>query len=123
MLRRPPGTTRTDPLFPSTRLFRSGSAGPGENRQWEVAGIAGTSTPSPATSDCRLDETGIGDSGFGIRRSGVACFHESRIPPPESRPFQQRPKARSEEHTSELQSLMRISYAVFSLKKKKIHNK
>src|SRR3546814_885129 len=62
-------------------------------RQWEVAGIAGTSTPSPATSDCRLDETGIGDSGFGIRRSGVACFHESRIPPPESRPFQQRPKA------------------------------
>src|SRR3546814_3304311 len=103
---------------------------PGENRQWEVAGIAGTSTPSPATSDCRLDETGIGDSGFGIRRSGVACFHESRIPPPESRPFQQRPKAggfrpqprlRSEEHTSELQSLMRISYAVLCLKKKK-HN-
>src|SRR3546814_10334681 len=71
----------------------TGSAGPGENRQWEVAGIAGTSTPSRATSDCRLDETGIGDSGFGIRRSGVACFHESRIPPPESRPFQQRPKA------------------------------
>src|SRR3546814_5439030 len=66
---------------------------PGENRQWEVAVIAGTSTPSPATVDCRLDETGIGDSGFGIRRSGVACFHESRIPPPESRPFQQRPKA------------------------------
>src|SRR3546814_4905166 len=69
---------------------RTGSAGPGENRQWEVAGIAGTSTPSPATSDCRLDGTGIGDSGFGIRRRGVVCFHESLIPPPESRPFPQR---------------------------------
>src|SRR3546814_9514223 len=55
--------------------------------------MEGISTASPATADGRLDETGIGDSGFGIRRSGVACFHESRIPPPESRPFQQRPKA------------------------------
>src|SRR3546814_5056776 len=37
-------------------------------------------------------------------------------------PFDQRPRGRSEEHTSELQSLMRISYAVFCLKKKKTHN-
>src|SRR3546814_3760197 len=43
---------------------------------------------------------------------------ESRIPNPKSRPHATHPRTRSEEHTSELQSLMRISYAVFCLKKK-----
>src|SRR3546814_4360567 len=94
MRRRPPRSTRTDTLFPYTTLFRSiGGAGP------ECAEPAG-----------RRDRGGGGLAGgdAGRRRhalqpSGRPAFHGLR----------------SEEHTSELQSLMRISYAVFCLKKKK----
>src|SRR3546814_10437792 len=104
MIRRPPGSTRTDTLFPYTTLFRSvlplgvgvgiardldGLRGLGERHglpagdvdQTRVAGVLGL------TEERAGREDGVGD--------------------------------RSEEHTSELQSLMRISYAVFCLKKKK----
>src|SRR3546814_6609708 len=75
---------------------------------------------------------GIGDSEFGIRKNGCAAIGnrrlhphgtptqhrpcESQIPNPESPPFRTQPSARTEEHTSELQSLMLNSYAVISLK-------
>src|SRR3546814_16460674 len=94
MIRRPPRSTRTDTLFPYTTLFRS------DSRSSAVA--------VPVL----------------IRK--LQCLSET-IAPPRRRPRQPaasmscqalRP-ARSEEHTSELQSLMRISYAVFCLKKKK----
>src|SRR3546814_984156 len=90
MIRRPPRSTRTDTLFPYTTLFRSS--------RW--CGM--TRTPKQATTwRCPLADP------------------EPRIPSIEDirRLFEQLP--RSEEHTSELQSLMRISYAVFCLKKKK----
>src|SRR3546814_3286314 len=99
MIRRPPGSTRTDTLFPYTTLFRSaGGAGTGgvayiEARQTATAG--GTITGGDAT----IDASGIGGTGGGAGGAGGV--------------------GRSEEHTSELQSLMRISYAVFCLKKKK----
>src|SRR3546814_6332787 len=83
MIRRPPRSTRTDTLFPSTTLFRSRRA---------VAQRAGRGH--------RLQQVGAADRGLAV--DGDAH--------------------RSEEHTSELQSLMRISYAVFCLKKKKKHN-
>src|SRR3546814_5696268 len=90
MIRRPPRSTRPDTLFPYTTLFRS--------------------VAPPAT----LDKSHKGRA--------VAPAHAGASP----RPFHRqrgeqsdRPMARSEEHTSELQSLMRISYAVFCLKKKK----
>src|SRR3546814_5999509 len=93
MIRRPPRSTRTDTLFPYTTLFRS-----------------------------RQDETWCKGSGQS-RTHRPQRFHQSSLliansPAQQSQPETRQPE-RSEEHTSELQSLMRISYAVFCLKKKK----
>src|SRR3546814_4676466 len=96
MIRRPPRSTRTDTLFPYTTLFRSPDlCGPGFGRR-----IA-----NGAPLD-RSRSRGYTNCNFG--------------PAPQSaRPAVCLVDERSEEHTSELQSLMRISYAVFCLKKKK----
>src|SRR3546814_7045006 len=96
MIRRPPRSTRTDTLFPYTTLFRS----PHVIRK--STGLPDPSRPGFA-----------GQMGRAIlrRRAGVIAK-----PPEYGKPAAD---ARSEEHTSELQSLMRISYAVFCLKKKK----
>src|SRR3546814_5201118 len=91
MIRRPPRSTRTDTLFPYTTLFRSGLDG-GEPRLVQILG------------DRALRPVGGVDD---VAEAGGALG---------ARPVVQ---LRSEEHTSELQSLMRISYAVFCLKKKK----
>src|SRR3546814_1041777 len=97
MIRPPPRSTRTDTLFPYTTLFRSASA--------------------------VSERLGLADTRLGTRRDTLSCpslqprcarrvsrsgMISATLKPP-----------RSEEHTSELQSLMRISYAVFCLKKKK----
>src|SRR3546814_1294864 len=101
MIRRPPRSTRTDTLFPYTTLFRS---------------FLGTAPAEPHQRPARPVEDRGRQAGAvgGDRRSRLA--HRPlpgvhRGPGAEQRP-------RSEEHTSELQSLMRISYAVFCLKKK-----
>src|SRR3546814_5998291 len=89
MIRRPPRSTRTDTLFPYTTLFRSGTGQGGDL----------------ARADAHQQ-----------RRS---LFHR-QVPGDAARRLYAHVRAdRSEEHTSELQSLMRISYAVFCLKKKK----
>src|SRR3546814_6517245 len=93
MLRRPPISTRTDTLFPYPTLVRS--------QVPDVRVRSEAATPGPVTRRVR-----------GEPRAGIA----SRVDAPQSRT---RRAGRSEEHTSELQSLMRISYAVFCLKKKK----
>src|SRR3546814_3089478 len=114
MIRRPPRSTRTDTLCPYTTLFRSRSDGrfPGGGGHWHAGGGA-----------CPARDFGIllvshrsgghdGEGSHGHRRAGGAglrCFAH----------FYLCTSRRSEEHTSELQSLMRISYAVFCLKKKK----
>src|SRR3546814_9426236 len=90
MIRRPPRSTRTDTLFPYTTLFRSERNAKGQFQ----------STKPPRTP---LDKI----SCFTYRYMGQFETKESK-----------KHKFRSEEHTSELQSLMRISYAVFCLKKK-----
>src|SRR3546814_6068743 len=98
MIRRPPRSTRTDTLFPYTTLFRSCAAA-GRHR---AAGC----DPRSAHRHC-LPAASCPDRFPGRR---------SPAPPPMAR----KPhglRRRSEEHTSELQSLMRISYAVFCLKK------
>src|SRR3546814_1549901 len=101
MLRRPPISTRTDTLFPYTTLFRS--------------------RPSCELAHGVLDasmEGGVGIDHLAQRRDrdlGVDGEGEQ----PEHLPTVGAHGDRSEEHTSELQSLMRISYAVFCLKKKK----
>src|SRR3546814_15402484 len=96
-LRRPPRSTRTDTLFPYTTLFRSrrgGRAPRGGDRRRNRRGSA-QKAPAPAA---------LFPYPPGDRRRAGAGLGRSR---------------RSEEHTSELQSLMRISYAVFCLKKKR----
>src|SRR3546814_9583710 len=91
MIRRPPRSTRTDTLFPYTTLFRSRRDPPGYRN--------GASEAEPRSDarirSCRGIECG---RGTGARHSDDGC-------------------TRSEEHTSELQSLMRNSYVVFCLKK------
>src|SRR3546814_7017441 len=91
MIRRPPRSTRTDTLFPYTTLFRSENIRAVLELQLDDNGKPLTSSRIGANLESLIDELQIGH----IRRN------------------------RSEEHTSELQSLMRISYAVFCLKKKK----
>src|SRR3546814_5357223 len=91
LIRRPPRSTRTDTLCPYTTLFRSRGAGH-LDRLSAVADLA----------RLRRDDAPSGDRS-------VAAARKPPIP------------ARSEEHTSELQSLMRISYAVFCLKQKTIN--
>src|SRR3546814_1139351 len=100
MIRRPPRSTRTDTLFPYTTLFRSGLVRSGGQRAAAVhpgEGAPQGADRRPAPRDRAQGSIGGTDAG---RQHG-------------------RPVRRSEEHTSELQSLMRISYAVFCLKKKK----
>src|SRR3546814_6642215 len=109
MIRRPPISTRTDTLVPDTTLFRS------------LRALTGARPGTPP-------------AGGGLKpalRGCVPLLH-AVIPSAARDPAWQRPKAdpslrsgrqRSEEHTSELQSLMRISYAVFCLKKKNTHKR
>src|SRR3546814_5962890 len=104
MIRRPPRSTRTDTLFPYTTLFRSPDrrgAGHHSVAGSRRAGVQGHGRLVP-------DDLFHGIDGGGIYvldadRCALWLF-------------------RSEEHTSALQSLMRISYAVFCLKKKKTQN-
>src|SRR3546814_5417126 len=99
MIRRPPRSTRTDTRFPYTTLFRSEEdvhARPSNVR----AGCFGTELiPARLSSHAAWDTT-------APSRNSVSWRPDMG-------------NSRSEEHTSELQSLMRISYAVFCLKKKK----
>src|SRR3546814_1586055 len=99
MIRRPPRSTRTDTLFPYTTLFRSTIV--------EPDGSIAVDDPR-AVRALELAASWVGT----ISPPGVLSFKEE-----EARGVFQ--TGRSEEHTSELQSLMRISYAVFCLKKKK----
>src|SRR3546814_6246977 len=97
MQRRPPRSTRTDTLFPYTTLFRSI-----EEMRPAIGAMLGADPCFVASADSFRIMARLG--GFcdnGGRRDIIGL-----VP-------------RSEEHTSELQSLMRISYAVFCLKKKK----
>src|SRR3546814_6189212 len=96
MIRRPPRSTRTDTLFPYTTLFRSCNEFRAnvDRIMGKGGGRKNVSAVSPANVMLRK-----GDRGNSVKTLQT--------------------KLRSEEHTSELQSLMRISYAVFCLKKKK----
>src|SRR3546814_3869852 len=109
MIRRPPRTTRTDTLFPYTTLFRS----------------IGDDIPSG---------TCIEANAHALARYAALCQEQGLVPMVEPEVLMEgnhdietcfevtEVTLRSEEHTSELQSLMRISYAVFCLKKKKTYN-
>src|SRR3546814_5292267 len=104
MLRRPPRSTRTDTLFPYTTLFRSQEVL--EHRHILTDRVH----ESLIAAAHRRDDIGVRHLGLHGRR--VARIDHGLLE------HQFRVGLRSEEHTSELQSLMRISYAVFCLKKK-----
>src|SRR3546814_10786968 len=97
MIRRPPRSTRTDTLFPYTTLFRSTEQG------------------SRGTNPVRPRHSGRLAVGGYVHRPGGLDQQSGR----DRRAAFDMARGRSEEHTSELPSLMRISYAVFCLKKKK----
>src|SRR3546814_10646538 len=111
MRRRPPGSTRTDTLFPYTTLFRS-SKGRADDEEWREMDRAGSR--SGAAGDVHA-----GNGAAAIRLSSLSGAGLSGL---WLRPLRARLSPRSEEHTSELQSLMRNSYSVFCLKKKQINN-
>src|SRR3546814_3904091 len=106
MIRRPPRATRTDTLFPYTTLFRSECGGGRRallpRRRRVSASCAGLGRPpDPARR--------VPDRVYALPARDRAGHIADAVRVP-----------RSEEHTSELQSLMRISYAVFCLKKKNL---
>src|SRR3546814_6108399 len=121
MLRRPPRSTRTDTLFPYTSLFRSVSVG-GVDSRWQAAKAKVTAKDRARL----LDRIMVGSRSS---RSG-AWWHRPHGDGPERRyrlelrkprwRLRNRPgfQPRTEEHTSELQSLLRSSYAAFCLTKK-----
>src|SRR3546814_6699772 len=130
MIRRPPTSTRTDPLFPHTTLVRSAAAADAEALPFPTAsfdrvtcrfGLMFVSDVPAALAEVRRVLKPGGRAGFlvwgplennalfQVIRDALAAVLDTRFDTAE----------RSEEHTSELQSLMRLSYAVFCLKKKK----
>src|SRR3546814_6871807 len=117
MIRRPPRSTRTDTPFPYTTLFRSTASG---RHRRGSANARLNPTRNTATTPMTSSRPAVPNSGT---RDG-ATSRETRMTPPAKTTTRRRRRpccgcGRSEEHTSELQSLMRISYAVFCLKKKK----
>src|SRR3546814_3144312 len=104
MIPRPPRSTRTDTLFPYTTLFRSG----GRLRCRAAGGALGAADTRRHRVHARTRYVAVAVAGAGL----AVGLGRPRTASATS-------IGRSEEHTSELQSLMRISYAVFCLKKKK----
>src|SRR3546814_2541025 len=104
MIRRPPRSTRTDTLFPYTTLFRS-----------HHQDVAGVTFNGKLAGENVLVTLVVGQAGKD-RNIGRQRLN------PHAGKFAFTNAVRSEEHTSELQSLMRISYAVFCLKKKIIQH-
>src|SRR3546814_21186479 len=114
MIRRPPSSTRTDTLFPYTTLFRSSCLATSSfflkaalsTHIANPAIIAFSASPSRASARLNFSNATNGSSIFRPATMFAHPAYARRLP-----------ALRSEEHTSELQSLMRISYAVFCLKK------
>src|SRR3546814_1521143 len=109
MIRRPPRSTRTDTLFPYTTLFRSDPPHArrpnGARSRGGVARRTGGGQSDARAGD--IDRADRAADRWSCRTLAYRALNPDHRSP------------RSEEHTSELQSLMRISYAVFCLKKKK----
>src|SRR3546814_4994190 len=120
MRRRPPRSTRPDTLFPYTTLFRS----PIGQRRRPARAAEGSRRALVDSRRHRSRRSDAARPDRQDRQNAIAARLWSGVGPTLllCPPRGLRKGKRSEEHTSELQSLMRISYAVFCLKKKKKHN-
>src|SRR3546814_9116802 len=115
MIRRPPRSTRTDTLFPYTTLFRPGIVVEFDHRLRVGQAVGGGSAGGCGIGfECRGGNVRVLAADIGQHGAEVGAERRlsEGIPGPQ----------RSEEHTSELQSLMRSSYAVFCLKQKQSNN-
>src|SRR3546814_7446025 len=133
MIRRPPRSTRTYTLFPYTTLFRSILLRRFPDRSNQIVFVIAKRQLCSDAKQGRQCHTGnqapgvivhtILESGITgrIGRRCIVNYKAGAVRPNDAMPGDQHP--RSEEHTSELQSLMRNSYAVFCLQKKKTKNK
>src|SRR3546814_9702384 len=114
MIRRPPRSTRTDILFPYTTLFRSRRPSPQDglihHSDRGVQYLAMNYTQRLAEAKLVPSVGSVGDSYDNALAETITGLYKAEVI--------WRQRSRSEEHTSELQSLMRTSYAVFCLKKK-----
>src|SRR3546814_2579347 len=137
MIRRPPRSTVTDTLFPYTTLFRSVRRGGGVirpdrfvfGRHANLQKCEGHPKVARGVRSIRVGIVGfsvalargvlLGGEGFVLHPPEVAEVGRAQVAAQVAHVVVA--ALRSEEHTSELQSLMRISYAVFCLKKKKTH--
>src|SRR3546814_6914776 len=118
MIRRPPRSTRTDTLFPYTTLFRSDAAEDADEHHRNLLRQRQVDAKELREEDHRH---AFEHRGAVLVRGRPDGQHEARDAVGQAQLVvrdAQRGRQRSEEHTSELQSLMRISYAVFCLKKK-----
>src|SRR3546814_8985666 len=115
MRRRPTGSTRTDTLFPYTTLFRSSPTHPAASRSAILSNMRSIG------SGLAVETTASFPNPAQDYYEGPISLDRHLIKRPASTFVLRVGSDRSEEHTSELQSLMRISYAVFCLKKKKHH--
>src|SRR3546814_4283428 len=117
MIRRPPSTTRTDTLFPYTTLFRSLSGRSRRPPRSTGAAVVFKEQRRDIMELKHIDIANLSVSSANMRGIAKKSDLTNILPSVRARGI-----LRSEEHTSELQSLMRISYAVFCLKKKKRTN-
>src|SRR3546814_10078568 len=133
MRRRPPRSTRTDTLFPYTTLFRSAETAleyglvtgivPAEELGRQLCALSERLAAKPPEA-VRLTKALLiaPDCSVADRIAAEGALFEERLASAEAAAaftaFFERGRKRSEEHTSELQSLMRLSYAFFCLKKK-----
>src|SRR3546814_6634308 len=108
MIRRPPRSTRTDTCLPYTTLFRS--ATPSRRKKRRRENLPSTAATATMTRLRRPAAAAL-----------LAAMLVAPLPAAAFDPEVLESVVRSEEHTSELQSLMRISYAVFCLKKQNLH--
>src|SRR3546814_6315172 len=132
MIRRPPRSTRTDTLFPYTTLFRSIHAQIEEEIFYPAARQVATKETDPMLDEAEVEHGSVKeliadieggsrneDELFDARVKVLGEYVKHHVKEEEGELF---PKIRSEEDTSELQSLMRITYAVLRLKKKNDYN-
>src|SRR3546814_6651044 len=117
MIRRPPRSTLTDTRFPYTTLFRSVIAATASEAPHVLDGLLYHQT-GLSIEEHYTDTGGVTDHVFGLCHL-LGFRFAPRIRDLKDRRLYLFPDDRSEEHTSELQSLMRISYAIFCLTKKK----